>query len=897
MAYNASLGEQFEVIQRWLSGGNSSGSYSGQSDPFVGLAEPGRRRYFRFEHDFEQASEHKERTIRMRLDGSDRLHDEPRPFVRLEWGAYLFAPSKNALAILQSRTAAQDATRSVAWSAEKGETEIRRLREIENRQGDAAAVSAWKSALEDPDAAVDFTTASIWAAIREYHGGVLRTPFAVLVAERSLVDEVLLDPERNLSVEGYLPRMAESFGEIYLGLDAGGDGTYERESTACNHAIMALDPESAFNKARESTQLALQALVDEAVRYARFDEETSWTLTLDARELVEPLLADFCEEWFGLSEEKKYLKRGGYRWDWQGKPPTYPGHFLAPSRYFFQPHPFSLVKEIGTAQGVALRSAMLKFLQSQGTLIKAPVARAILDSELGKKDPDFAARTLVGAVVGFVPTVNGNILRILNEWLREGTLWSLRARLAGSKAAHFLDACNRLGADFIPAMQLRTAPEVIWRTAKVAHTLGVGADQVDVHPGDLVVAAAISATQQNLQQGRADLHHAFGGNRRADSHPTHACPGKDPALAVMLGFFSALVESTLPLRAGPGPLTLAADGQLPRTHAPGSDQSILFSLQDIGDLAPMHGHAHAFQIKADNLLMQVATTPLATIGDSWLFDFGNAQSSLISSLLKKGYGVNPDYHFNSWGARLEDMANATSLGILKNHFTQPQPGLAKPRAIIFGGGGNDVVYRYTDPPATPLYKLLRDLPKEKEEDALIEEEVKKFIDQKLGGFYGTIIDFILDDLKDVTDVPILIHAYDHPIPDGRALLFFPWLKPTFVAKGYDIPDFPKKSADLTAATKVMKCLINRLNLVVNNLVKTYEKTHPGRVHHVNLTGTLAKNYGTPDQYADLWENELHPGKKKLAPGEPGPAQDGFDLLAEVIAAKLEKDLGILPFTP
>ena len=64
MAYNASIGEQFEVVQRWLSGGNSSGSYSGQSDPFLGLAEPGRPRVFRFEHD--------EAVVGMRLDGSRR---------------------------------------------------------------------------------------------------------------------------------------------------------------------------------------------------------------------------------------------------------------------------------------------------------------------------------------------------------------------------------------------------------------------------------------------------------------------------------------------------------------------------------------------------------------------------------------------------------------------------------------------------------------------------------------------------------------------------------------------------------------------------------------------------------------------------------------------------------
>ena len=104
-----------------------------------------------------------------------------------------------------------------------------------------AALSAWKSALEDPDAAVDFTTASIWAAIRERHGGVLRTPFGVLVADRDMVEKVFADPERNLSITGYLPRMRQSFGVLYLGLDPDQeDGAYERESEACNRAIMSI---------------------------------------------------------------------------------------------------------------------------------------------------------------------------------------------------------------------------------------------------------------------------------------------------------------------------------------------------------------------------------------------------------------------------------------------------------------------------------------------------------------------------------------------------------------------------------------------------------------------------------------------------------------------------------
>ena len=163
VAYNASLGEQFEVLQRWLNGGNSSGSYSGESDPLTGFAESGRRRFFRFEHQGQ--------TIRMALDGSDRLHDEPRPFVRLEWGAYFFTPSGKALAMLKQRAqAAHGYARPVTWSAEAGEVEIARLRDVEKRLGRDAAITAWKTALEDPDAATDFTTASIWAAIRERHG-------------------------------------------------------------------------------------------------------------------------------------------------------------------------------------------------------------------------------------------------------------------------------------------------------------------------------------------------------------------------------------------------------------------------------------------------------------------------------------------------------------------------------------------------------------------------------------------------------------------------------------------------------------------------------------------------------------------------------------------------------
>jgi lysophospholipase L1-like esterase len=452
----------------------------------------------------------------------------------------------------------------------------------------------------------------------------------------------------------------------------------------------------------------------------------------------------------------------------------------------------------------------------------------------------------------------------LNEWVREGTLWSLRGRLGGTEAADFLDACNRLGASFIPAMQLRTAPELLWRTATVAHTIGEGPHQVAVNPGDIVVAGAISATQQNLQEGLPDLHHAFGGNRRADGHPTHACPGADPAVAVMLGFFSALVESTLPLRAGPGPLTLALDGRLP---AP--DEA--FKSRISATISP--GQDHDFDLKAETKLWQSSTaTPLLVIGDSWLFDqwerdYGVVRGNLSKSLLKLGYKdhARNTSDFASAGRALSGMTQRSFLKDVTNYLAD-EPGI---KAILVGGGGNDVVAGL--PGQQPLFKMLK--PMGAAGDALDEAEVANFIDVTLFNYYDTIIKTLTAN----TRIPIIIHGYDHPIPDGRGdtLLIAdsgPWLQPFFGMRGYDIIN---NSQHLALASEVMRRLIDRLNGTVKKVADDY----PNRVYYVKLTGTLASNFGDAGNHKLLWNNELHPNAQ------------GYDLVAALIAKQL-KDLNI-----
>jgi lysophospholipase L1-like esterase len=388
---------------------------------------------------------------------------------------------------------------------------------------------------------------------------------------------------------------------------------------------------------------------------------------------------------------------------------------------------------------------------------------------------------------------------------------------------------------------------------------------VEVHPGEIVVAGAVSATQQSLGEGRQDLYHAFGGNRRAANHPTHACPGADPALAIMIGFFSALVESELPLRAGPGPLTIAMGGRLSPIPDAGlatialdetvsADAAVIASRADV----------QAFDFKAANVMRTATTTPIVTFGDSWLFAFPfDIRPSLITPLANEEYGAG--HRFGVFGARLEDMASEDSREKLRNYFTNPNPDELPARALLMGGGGNDVVDGYSVPKNTPLYAMLNQSPPDGA-DPLIEDEVRKFIDVKLAGFYRTILDFICVEMKDFTDIPILIHGYDHPIPDGRGILSRAWMQPIFEARGI---------TELSVSREVMRRLIDRLNAMVATVATDYL----GRVHPVNLTGTLARDPRYQQDYKLLWDNELHPN------------MDGYVVLAKVIAQKL-RDINI-----
>ena len=546
MAYNASIGEQFEVIQRWISGGNSSGVFSGESDPLLGVPQGGDPRTFRF-HDGKTV-------MRMALDDPGQ---PARPFVQLEWGAYLFAPSLSALEALRVIASAPKAAPALVV---EGEQIIAGLQQLEQTRSRQAALDAWKELLEDSSARRTRRAQAVWSAVRARHGGVLRTAYGVLVADRDRVMEVFQNAHGRYTVSGYHERMLQSFGEIYLGLDAG--KPYDEQSALANHLILSITEAEAFGLARHLANTELQRMIGTAKAIAAGVGRKVWELNFDLKEISDPVLANINLAWFDLPDGEHVLSGG---WTWEDAPPRCPGHFTAPSRYIFQPNPGPVAARYGQEHGRVTRPAVAAFITDRRHGLGAPVAGRISaplfadlpDTPAGN---DLLGRTLIGILMGYLPTVEANLRATLNEWLEDGTFWELQAALISNPIADpYLQADAVLGQAMRRTMQLRPLPELTWRRVAVAHSLG----GVAVTPDDTVVIGMVSATQQDLgAPSPVDICPVFGGNRDLPGHPQHACPGRKAGMGVLLGIFAALMEAG-PLRPTPAALTLRLRGSLP----------------------------------------------------------------------------------------------------------------------------------------------------------------------------------------------------------------------------------------------------------------------------------------------------------------------------------------------
>lgn len=203
------------------------------------------------------------------------------------------------------------------------------------------------------------------------------------------------------------------------------------------------------------------------------------------------------------------------------------------------------------------------------------------------------------------------------------------------------------------------------------------------------------------------------------------------------------------------------------------------------------------------------------------------------------------------GHQLADLAR-----VLRDEFDDDDK--KEVAAFLISGGGNDIAGE-----DSKFGDLLNQAGSPK---PLNEALLKKRVDVDLRAVLEDVLSAV-DELATLyleRPVPIYLHGYAYPVPDGRPGPTTNWLKPAFDAKRY---------TDRQQCTDIMKTLIDRLNDMQINVARKNKLASP--VHHVDLRTALSNDL-TDNRYQVYWQNELHPTIPR-----------GFQLVSDLFAIALD----------
>lgn len=369
MAYAASISEQYEVIQRWLNGGNPTDVASTNNDPLTGVCPKQGGGTFRFVATCADArGENKQIVLNIPLPGAVQgvqQDGEPgrHPFTPLYWGLYLFAPSRAALRMMIDKWHGGYKPLGEFLEQAVGDASIQRLGQLE----DSVRALEWKRIIEDfmtKDPSERDISPHIWSAIRYYFGGVLdidgplslhgqedssrgpdgrsinppcseiwrnpdwETQKVKLCAGMPQVMKVLADWD-NFTSEEQLRRIMPNAGPIYVtqqpddryiclsgkhhyttpdGSEAEQTLNYHAESEATNAALLAYPEDHAF----EAGYAAGKAVLDVRKRAAQALGRKAFKLEM-RREFFQPAIAEIWKHWYGLPDDQS-LFSGSWSW-------------------------------------------------------------------------------------------------------------------------------------------------------------------------------------------------------------------------------------------------------------------------------------------------------------------------------------------------------------------------------------------------------------------------------------------------------------------------------------------------------------------------------------------------------------------------------------------------------
>ena len=170
--------------------------------------------------------------------------------------------------------------------------------------------------------------------------------------------------------------------------------------------------------------------------------------------------------------------------------------------------------------------------------------------------PELLEREIAGLLLGFAPTVTGNFLTVMRNWIESERLWALQQDLAERIQAGdtpMAAAHAALLRPMLDTMQGDPVPPMVWRRKVVK-----GAPDPKGPPVVLGLASAIEGLDPaaDHQQRRDAL--LFGGDyfaKGTDRWGLHACPGSKMGVGVMLAMAAGLLDAGT-LRATGSPVLL-----------------------------------------------------------------------------------------------------------------------------------------------------------------------------------------------------------------------------------------------------------------------------------------------------------------------------------------------------
>lgn len=503
IAYNANIAEQFEVLQRWISGGNSTSISSWHGDPLLAPKRPDGSRTFRFLHD--------KKAVSVNLD--------PKPMATLQWGFYAFTPSRNGLnALATGRYSKEDVSPSdIAETSELVKTKL---------------------FLEDPDDENRDKRDAFWKEVRDRRKPKDLGEFGFAVGCAHQVRAILENKGDQYSVEEYRERMKDTIGVQYLGVD-------DREQHDKERVVLSkflnidLTEKKMFAAAYEVASAYIDAQNEEFQSLERDGYESEALVKwigkrLQSKAFIHSVTAQLSARWFGIPSD--VFSIGGPQ---QGEKPHCPKDFLAASYYLFTPHPTDYCKTNSEKRTPVAVNALRQHIENSKPSDFDPdslLGKLVAENDLQFWTSQKMAEYVSGSCFGLVGPVTGSFRSVFFDWIKEDKLWRLQQRTQENGSIDSLAAASKiLRPEILNSMSERPIADLLFR--KTLKTVNI--DGQTIPAGSKVVFSQRSAI---LDSDDAETF-LFGGDYNESDDMMHKCPGKTMGLAILMGSFAAMMDA------------------------------------------------------------------------------------------------------------------------------------------------------------------------------------------------------------------------------------------------------------------------------------------------------------------------------------------------------------------